>query len=213
MLTEMVDVNHIDEVMQAISIGLIVAYFLLSTNRILKSIEICKECLAIFKEKAGIKDDKLTQSLYKRVNSITSNACRAINDNTNAIKYTKKILQIYRESGEKLAEYELSVKIAEVYFCQNKYAEARELYESALLISTEIGDRGREAACYANLGAVYGSVGEYEKAREHLEKSLVINKEIGDRNGEARCSLNLGSVYGSIGEYDKRRGNISRNHL
>ena len=102
MLTEMVDVNHIDEVLQAISIGLIVAYFLLSTNRILKSIEICKECLAIFKEKAGIKDDKLAQSLYKRVNSITSNACRAINDNTNAIKYTKKFSRFTVKVGKNL---------------------------------------------------------------------------------------------------------------
>ena len=183
----MVDVNHIHEVMQAISIGLIVAYFLLSTNRILKSIEICKECLAIFKEKAGIKDDKLAKSLYKRVNSITSNACRAINDNTNAIKHTKQILRIYRECGEKLAEYEVSVNIAEV--CQSKYEEARELYESALLISTENGDRRGEAACCANIGAVYKSVGEYAKAREHFEKSLVISKEIGDRNVEAPLLL------------------------
>ena len=206
----MVDVNHRDEVMQAISIGLIVACFLLRTNRILKSIEICKECLAIFKGKAGIKDDKLAKSLYKRVISITSTACRAINDNKNAIKYTKKILRIYRESGEKIEEYELSVNIADMYFCQSKYAEARELCESALLISTEIGDRRREAACYTGLGAVYRSVGEYDKAREHLEKSLAINKEIGDRNGEADCYVDLGAVYGSVGEYDKAREHLKK---
>ena len=206
----MVDVNHRDEVMQAISIGLIVACFLLRTNRILKSIEICKECLAIFKGKAGIKDDKLAKSLYKRVISITSTACRAINDNTNAIKYTKKILRIYRESGEKIEEYELSVNIADMYFCQSKYAEARELCESALLISTEIGDRRGEANCYVNLGVVYRSVGEYDKAREHLEKSLAINKEIGDRNGEADCYVNLGAVYRSVGEYDKAREHLEK---
>ena len=206
----MVDVNHRDEVMQAISIGLVVACFLLRTNRILKSIEICKESLAIFKGKAGIKDDKLAKSLYKRVNSITSTACRAIKDNTNAIKYTKKILRIYRESGEKLAEYELSVDIANVYFCQSKYAEARELCESALLISTEIGHRRGEVNCYGNLGAVYVSVGEYEKAREHLEKSLVISKEIGDRNGEADCYVNLGAVYRSVGEYEKAREHLEK---
>ena len=89
-LTEVVDMNDKDEVIQAISIGLIVAYFLLNTNRVLKSIELCKECLAIFKQKAGIKDDKLTKSLSKMVYLIISNAYRAINDNTNAIKYTKK---------------------------------------------------------------------------------------------------------------------------
>ena len=161
--------NDKNEVIQAISIGLIVAYFLLNTNRVLKSIEICKECLAIFKQKTGIEDDKLTKSLCKIVYLIMSNAYCAINDNTNAIKYREKILQIYRESGEKLAEYELSFNLAEMNFCQNKYAEAKELYDRALLISTEIGDRNGEGTCYANLGNVYSSVGEYDKAREHLE--------------------------------------------
>ena len=89
-LTEVIDMNDQDEVIQAISIGLIVAYFLLNTNRVLKSIEICKECLAIFKQKAGIKDDKLAKSLSKMAYLIMLNAYRAINDNTNVVKYAKK---------------------------------------------------------------------------------------------------------------------------
>ena len=202
--------NDKDEVIQAISIGLIVAYFLLNTNRVLKSIEICKECLAIFKQKTGIEDDKLTKSLYKKVYLIMSNAYRAINDNTNAIKYTAKILQIYRESGEKLAEYELSFNLAKMYFCHNKYTEAKELYDRALLITTEIGDRNKEGTCYRNLGAVYGSVGEYDKAREHLEKSLAMTKEIGDRHGEGTCYVNLGGVNQSVGEYDKAREHLEK---
>ena len=184
--------NDKDEVIQAISIGLIVAYFLLNTNRVLKSIEICKECLAIFKQKTGIKDDKLTKSLYKKVYLIMSNSYRAINDNTNAIKCTEKILQIYRESGEKLAEYELSFNLAKMYFCQSKYAEAKELYGRALLISTEIGDRNGKADCYLKLGAVYNLLAQFDKA---LHKSLAIKKEIGDRKGEATCYLILGEYH------------------
>ena len=199
-----------DEVIQAISIGLIVAHFLLNTNRVLKSMEICKECLAIFKQKTAIKDDKLAKSLNKMVYLILSNAYHAINDNTNAIKYTQKILQIYRESGEKLQEYRLSSNLAKVFFCQSKYTEARELYERALVISTEIRDRNREASCYINLAAVYGSVGEYDKARELLGKSLVIEKEIGDRNGEATCYESLGTVYQSVGEYVKAREHLEK---
>ena len=130
--------NNRDEVMQAISIGLIVAYFLLNTNRVLKSIDICKECLAI-------KDDKLSKSLCKMVYLIMSNAYLAINDNTNAITYAKKILQINHESGEKLAEYKLSFSLAKMYFFQSKYAEGKDLYERALIISKEIGDRNGEA--------------------------------------------------------------------
>ena len=101
MLAEVVDMNNMFEVLQVIGvIGLIVAYYLLNTNRVLKSIELCKECLAIFKQREEIRDDKLTKSLYKRVYLVMSNAYRAINDNSNTIKYTEKILQISRESGE-----------------------------------------------------------------------------------------------------------------
>ena len=196
--------NNMDEVLQAISIGLIVAYFLLNTNRVLKSIEICKECLAISKQKAGFKDDKLTKLLCKRVYLIMSKAYRAINDNTNAIKYA-------RESGEKLEEYKLCFDLGNMHsVSQSKYAEARELYEKSLAIIKEIGDRNGEANCYLNLGAVYQSVGEYDKAREHLEKSLVIKKEIGDKNGEASCYGNLGNVYVSVGEYDKAREHLEK---
>ena len=195
--------NNMDEVLQAISIGLIVAYFLLNTNRVLKSIEICKECLAISKQKAGFKDDKLTKLLCKRVYLIMSNAYRAINDITNAIKCA-------RESGEKLEEGKLYCNLGNMYFRQSKYAEARQLYEKSLAISKEIGDRNGETSCYRNLGNVYQSVGEYDKAREHLEKSLVIKKEIGDRNGEATCYLNLGAVYPSVGEYDKAREHLEK---
>ena len=127
-----------DEVIQAISIGLIVANFLLNTNRVLNCIEICKECLITFKQKAGIKDDKLAKSLSKVMYLIMSNAYRAINDDTNAIKYAENVLQIYRKSREKVAEYELSFNVAEMYFCQSKYAEAKDLYERALVISKEI---------------------------------------------------------------------------
>ena len=209
-LTEVLHMNNMDEVLQAISIGLIVAYFLLSTNRVLKSIEICRECLVILKHKVGVNDDKLDKLLYMRVYLIMSKAYHAINDNTNALKYEEKILEIYREKGDKLAEYRLSLDLAKIYHYQSKYPEARKLYEKALLISTETDNKKGEAACYANLGNVYQSVGEYNKAREHIEKSLAITKEIGDRNGEAACYANLGNVYQSVGEYNKAREHIEK---
>jgi len=107
---------------------------------------------------------------------IMSNAYTVINDNTNAIKYTAKVLQICRDSGKRHEECNLSLQLANMYFWQSKYAEAKDLCEKALLISTEIGHRHGEASCYENLGTVYTSVGEYDKAREHLEKSLAIRK-------------------------------------
>ena len=43
--------NSVDDVLQVISIGLIVAVFLLNTSRYLKAIELSKECLFILKDR------------------------------------------------------------------------------------------------------------------------------------------------------------------
>ena len=149
--------NTLDEVIQAISVGLILAGFLLNTNRLLKAIELCKECLFILKdrERAGIKDKKLSKSLYIRIYLMIWKACNCIGDNTNAIKYAEKLLQIYRESGERLEEYTLSITLGKMYFYQSKYKEAKQLHEKALLISKKIGDRKGEACCYQTLGNVH----------------------------------------------------------
>ena len=130
--------NNVDEVIQVISIGLLVAGFLLNTRRFPKSIELCNECLFILKDTAGIGDEKLTTSFYKRIYFIYWKACRLISDNTNAIEYGEKIVQIYCESGERLEECMLSIDLAEVYCHQSKYARAKELSEEALSISKEI---------------------------------------------------------------------------
>ena len=80
-----------------------------------------------------------------------------ISDDANAIKYAEKLLQIYRESGERLDEYKLSIKLGEIYFDQSRYAQAMQVTKNALLISKEIGDTNGEASCCQNLGAFYRS--------------------------------------------------------
>ena len=201
---------NVDEVIQVIYIGLIVAGFLLNTNRFLKAIELCKEFSFILDERAGIKDKKLTKLFYKRIYFTMWRAFSLISDNTNTIIYAEKLLQIYRESGERLEECKLSTELAGMYFHDSKYAQAKQLSEKALLISKETGDSKLEACCYGNLGNVYQSVGEYEKAREHLEKSLAIQKEIGDSKLEACCYGNLGNAYRSVGDYEKAREHLEK---
>ena len=100
--------NNAGEVLQVISVGLVAAVFLLNTNRFLKSLELCKECLFILKDRAGLKDEKLAKSFYKRIYFTMWKACSIISDNTSAMKYAEKLLQIHRESGERLEELKLS---------------------------------------------------------------------------------------------------------
>ena len=202
--------NNVDEVIQVILIGLTVASFLLNTNRFLKAIELCKECLFILKDGAGIKKEKLSKLFYKGIYVIMWKACSLISDNTNTIKYAESILQICHENGERLEECELSIEVANIYFHQCKYPEAIQLSEKALLISREVGDRKREATCHVSLGDMYVSVGEHEKAKEHLEKSLTIHKDIGDRKGEATSYVGLGNVYVSVCQYEKARERLEK---
>ena len=89
-------------------------------------------------------------------------ACNRINDNTNALTYAEKLLQIYHERGERLEEYKLSIKLGGMYFRQGRNTQAIQLTEKGLLISKEIGDRIGQASCYTNLGTVYHSFGDYE---------------------------------------------------
>ena len=196
---------NLDEVIQVISIGLVVAGFLLNTRQFLKAIELCKECLFILKDRVCINDEKLTKSFYEKIYFIMWQTCSRISDNKNAIKYAEELLRIYHESGERLKEYKLSITLGNMYFRQSNYAKAIQLSEKVLFISKEIGDRRVEASCHGDLGVLYASVSEYKKAEEHLEKSLVFQKEIGDRVREAACYTTLGVVYFSVGEYEKAR--------
>ena len=202
--------NSVDDVMQVISIGLIVAVFLLNASRYLKAIELCKECLFILKDREGSKDEKLSKSLYTRIYLLIWNTCNLICDNAAAIKYAEKLLLIYRESGKTLEEYKLSLKLGEMYFHQGKNKQAKQLTEKTLVISKEIGHRTGEAYCYGKLGIMYSSVGECEKGTKHLEKALAIYKEIGDRNAEVTCYINLG--LGLLANM-RRLENFSSSHL
>ena len=196
--------NNTDEFIQVI--GLTVASFLLYTGRVPKAIKLYKECFYLLTHKCA-KDENLTRPYYKVIYSKLLQAYSLMRDYTNVIKYATKLVRIHHESGEKQKEFWLSITLAEIHFSGGKYAEAKELCEKALLISTGVCERSGEGCCYSILGKMCQLTGEYEKAREYHEKALVIQKEIGNRNGEASCYENIGIVFQSIYEYKKAREN------
>ena len=200
----MFNMNNMGEVIQAISIGIIVANFLLNTCRVLKAIELYKECLIILDNKTPVKDEVIN-ILYQTIYFQTLEACCLINDCTSAIKYGRKLLVVYHKSGNKGMESQLSLKLAKLYQRQSKYFEAKALCEKALAINAEIGNRKVEASAYGNLGTVFESLGEYVKAKNYLEKALKITKALGDRDGEAISYSNLATVYQSLSEYDNAK--------
>ena len=175
------------------SIALLVALFLLKSDRIQKAIEICSECLILLTCTDQNSKDQFDSALlqfYSDIYTFLFSAYRHISDYISAQRYGRKLFDLYRGYGIMLYKLGESLK-------------AKEYFERALPITTKIGDREGEAASYGNLGTVFRSLGQYDKAEEYLQKALVIQTEIGDREGEAASYGNLGTVFKSLGQYDK----------
>ena len=196
--------ENIFEVVQAIVFGLLVATFLLNTNRVLKAMELCRECLILLNNKALNKEEEFLKKLRIPIYSLIFKGYDVNkSDLTGAIECGSKLLVLLSECDRKDEEGKVSLKLAQSYQCQCKYKQASELYRRALTLMTESGDKYGEGVCYGNLGTVYYFMSEYVKAEEHLQKALVIQKEIGDKKGEASSYGNLGAVFQSLGEYVK----------
>ena len=198
--------NNINELLQAVYISLLVTRFLLNSSRVLKAIELLKECLILFNNKA-LKKFKVLVTPYKSIYHQMFNGYLRISDWPNAIECGRKLLVLLRESGERDKEEEVNVtfRLAELHQKQGKYQEAKKCYEEALSITKDTGDREGEAVSNGKLGFVCHHLGEYAKAKKYHEKALAFTKEIGDRGYEASCYINLGNVFQSLGGKEKAK--------
>ena len=197
--------NYEEKIIQAISISLVVAYFLFNTGRTLKAIELCKESLLLLSDKALSIEKQSRQLIQETSYKIMFKAFSRVSDHRNAIACGRNLLAIYRERVDTVQEGELSIALAQIYLSQSMYAEAKELYERAITIMQKTGNRRGEGIAYCGLGTAFLSLGKYVKAKENCAKSLGICMETGDRAGEASCYGNLGTVSQSLGEYVKAK--------
>ena len=195
--------DNIDDVLQAIRIGIFVATFLLNTNRVLKAVDTYKECLIKLNSKALEKAKEFLKKIYTGIYFQMLTGYALINDHSSGIECCSRLLVLLPGCGKRAVEGTVTLAMATFYHRQSKYIKALEFYEKALGIMAEIGNRKEEALCYRNQGAVFYFLGEYVKAEEYLRKALEIKKEIGDIQGEASCYGNLGIVFQSLGEYVK----------
>ena len=191
----------IHEVLEAIYVGTGVATFLLNTSRVLKAIELCKECLILVNNKAL--KDKAFILAYIEIHRLMLKGYYLIHDHKNGIECGRRFLLFLRAGGKRAIESKVTFDLAKFYHHQSKYKEAEEDYKTALSIAIETGERKGEASCYGSLGSVYLSLGDCVKAEEYQQKALVIIEEIGDPRAKAACFGNLGAVYESLGEYGK----------
>ena len=133
--------NYVEEILQAIFIGLAVAHFLLSIGRVSKAIELCKESLVLLNHKVLNKEKQLVQFIYGEINYTMFNAYCRVSDHTNALACGRKLLAIYKECSYKVQEGALSITLADICRTQSMYAEAKELYERAIPVMQTTGNK------------------------------------------------------------------------
>ena len=182
-------------------VSIIVAFFLLNTGRGLKGIQLFNECLILLNNIDPKEEEELAKLLKTVIYRGIFDGYCLIPDYTNAVKYGKELLVIYRECGETVGEGNLTLDVAEIHEKKCEYAEAQELLKKAIPILREKSNRKGEGTAYGKLGHISYCFGQYAQAREYFEKALTISVEIGDRRKEAVAFTNLRVVFQSLGEY------------
>ena len=194
---------NILDILQTIRIGAVVATFLFNTGRIIKSIDIFKECLVLLNDKALATIKEITTPYFIYLYDKLLDGYTLTYNYTRAIECGKKLHVTLPNSGRKQKEGIILLKLAKIYHQRSEYDEAKQFYEKALSIMIETGNNLGVAICYGNLGIVFLSVAQYTKAEEYFQRALVIRKEIGHKQVEASCYGNLGALFLSVGQYTK----------
>ena len=199
-----------------ISIGTVVAEFLITTNRVVKGIQLAEECLIFLNNSVLMENTKIFNGIYCYISIIISFAYKNyVYDYTRAIEWGEKNLEAMVQLCGEFSDLvgSANMMLAFSYHEQLKYEKAKELFEKALRIKQETGDRKNEAMCYSRLGTLFHHVGQYHNSKKYVEKALEISKEIGDKMGIAKCYGILGNVFESLGNYDRAMEYIDKSLL
>ena len=154
-----------------------VALFLLNSDRIQKAIEICSECLILLNETDQNSKGEIEKTFY----FLLFSAYCHVSDYVSAERYGRKLLVLYSESGDLVKEGDVSIALADIFDSQNRFTDAKELYEKAVNIRRKTGERIEEASACARFGNMLYELGENLKAKEYVERALAIRNEIGDK--------------------------------
>jgi len=92
--------NNIEDILQVICVGLVVATFPLNTGRGLKAIKVCKECLIFLNNKVPKKEYKIFNLVNIAIHKTLCKVYCFVIYYINASKYVWKLLDIHCERGE-----------------------------------------------------------------------------------------------------------------
>ncbi len=224
--------DNVEEILQALFIGIAVASVLLHTHRYSKAIELFSECLVLLKKHSSKLKEGIRNTLYALVYQRLFNLYCLVNDYKNAIHSGEQALLLYHEIGELESSAGLLDKIGDLYQFIGEQGKAKERYEKALtlysskmtfdlsgmpdikqkehlnkmlVLATKIDDKESEGRLLNQLGELSLSLFEYAKAEEHFQKELAISKETANRKEEGKALGCLGKLYNKTEEYEQAK--------
>ena len=134
------------EILQSVQIGLNVVIFLLNTDRGPQATELCNECAILLQN--------LDCGRHLDISVVISNEYYTISGNTNVERYAKTLLYTLHHAGR------LTIQLGDKYEAQRRFVEAKQLYNSAVIIMQTIGHKREEAMAHEGLGTVCISLSE-----------------------------------------------------
>ena len=126
--------TYVKRILQAISILLAVASFLLNAGRALKAIEF--EAWFLLNNKAPSIEKQLRQFIQQAIYDAVFKAYRRVGNQTNALECGRKLLATHRECGDS-QEGMFSMSMAQIYRRQSMYAEAKKNFIREKSLSCE----------------------------------------------------------------------------
>ena len=156
-----------------LNIAVLVALFLLNSDRIQKAIEICGECLFLLNTTDQNGKHRCNSQLlqfYITIYLALFSAYRRIFDYISAERYGRKLLVFFSEFGDLVNEGIVSIALAEIFESQNRFTDAKRLYEKAVNIMRQTGEKTVEASACARFGIMLYKLSANLKAKEYVER-------------------------------------------
>ena len=102
--------------------------------------------------------------------------------------------QAYEQTGNRVAQTDVLIQIAEAYHALGRNAKAGEYLDRAYRLALSLNDAGRQARILAGLGAAAMGTGQLEEAERALASARSLAQRLGQPNLSAQIQNNLGNL-------------------
>nr|MBI1231190.1 tetratricopeptide repeat protein [Cytophagales bacterium] len=114
---------------------------------------------------------------------------------SNALEFFNEAKEIRQELGDNTGILPLDANIALVLQKEQKFDEARNIYEAILADESAAKNKSLRSVSFFNIGEIFVHQQAYDNAISNYTKALELDRELNDRYGISSDLLGLGEVY------------------